>query len=138
MPIVTKVKEIMHRDIISVDAEASVREAVNRMIEHDVGSVVVTREGKPVGILTERDVLKKIVATSWEPPDPAIIRVEDIMTSPLITIDAEATLGQATMLMTKHKIRRLLVTENGEIVGIFTDKDLLKTTLEIFLALSSV
>jgi len=137
MPIAATVRDIMNREIISVDVKASVREAISRMIENDVGCVVVTKEGEPVGILTERDILKKVVSTEWTPPDPAVILVEDVMTTPLITIDADASLGEASMLMTEKKIRRLLVTEKGKIVGMFTDKDLLRKTLEIFLALST-
>jgi len=138
MPIVTKVRDVMNRKLISVDVKASVRDAVNRMIEKDIGSVVVTREGKPVGILTERDVLKKVISTRRGPMDPSLIKAEDVMTTPLITIDAEASLGEASMLMVKNNIRRLLVTEDGNIVGIFTNKDLLKGTLGAFMVLSSV
>jgi len=129
MGIVFAVRHIMTRNIISVKNSASVVEAAAVMVKNDIGYVVVTKDGKPVGILTERDILKKCCPRKLCGED---LKVEEIMSSPLITIEADASLGEAAMLMTDNKIRRLLVTEKGKIVGIITEKNVLRGTLSYF------
>jgi len=129
MGIVFAVRHIMTKNIISVKNTASVVEAASVMVKNDIGYVVVTKDGKPVGILTERDILKKCCPGKLCGED---LKVVEIMSSPLITIEANASLGEAAMLMTDNKIRRLLVTEKGKIVGIITEKDVLRGTLSYF------
>ena len=132
MKITYMIKNDMTKDIISVESTASVNEAINLMVEKDIGSVVVTRDGKMVGILTERDVLKKCCPQT----QCAVMKVGDAMSSPLITVDADAAIGQAADLMAEKKIRRLLVTEGGEVQGIITERDVMRATLDVFKTLS--
>jgi len=127
-----RVKNIMTREIVCVRSTASVSEAINLMAENDIGSVPVTRNGEIVGILTERDVLKKCRS---EIQCPAM-QAEDVMSSPLVTIDASSAIGQAAELMAKKKIRRLLVTEEGKIRGIITERDVMRAALDAFKRLS--
>jgi CBS domain-containing protein len=115
-----KIKEIMHK-IIKITSEATIAQAAEIMDKKNIGSILVDKEGRLVGIVTERDILRKIVAKG---EDYNVSKVKDIMTSPLITIDAESTLEQANKLMQKEKIRRLLLTEKLEIVGIITARDI--------------
>ena len=119
----------MTKNIISVKNNVSVVEAASIMVKNDIGSVVVTKDGKPVGIITERDILKRCCVGKVCGKD---LRAEEIMSTPLITIEADASLGEAAMLMSDNKIRRLLVTEKGKIVGIVTEKDVLRGTLSYF------
>jgi len=104
------------------------------MAEKNIGAVVVTEKGKPVGIVTERDILKKVC------PNVSCmkVKVREIMSKPLITVDANTPIGEAVSIMVDRNIRRLLVTEGGKIVGIVTQKDLMKGTLDAFMAMASV
>jgi len=101
-------------------------------VDKDIGSVAVTRQGDVVGIVTERDILKKCC------PDTrcTIMKAGDVMTSPLITIDGDAAIGEAADLMADKNIRRLLVTEQGKIKGIITERDVMRATLDVFKTLS--
>ena len=126
-------RNMMTPVIITLDAEASLGEAMRLMVEKDIGSVVVTREDKMVGIITERDVVKKICVDH----ECALMKVGDVMSSPLVTIDGGATLGEAADKMAIKKIRRLLVTEEGEIAGLVTERDIMRATLDVFRKLSN-
>ena len=114
---------IARRELIRIDEGKSVYEAAKMIVENNRGSVVVTRGGESVGILTERDVMKKVIAESL---DPKSVKVKEVMTSPPVTIDKDRTLREAVELMNRKKVRRMLVTERGEIVGIFTLRDIVR------------
>lgn len=110
------------RPIITVEDGASIVDASKIMAENERGSIVVTRKGMTVGFLTERDVLKKVVAKSL---NPATTRVKDVMTTSPITIGKDKPLREAVDLMNRKGVRRMLVTEKGKIVGVFTQRDIL-------------
>ena len=103
------------------------------MVEKNIGALIVTEKGKPVGIVTERDVMKKccLEASCGE------VKVTEIMSKPLVAVEAETPIGVAVETMTDKNIRRLLVTEGEKITGIVTQKDLMRGTLEAFHALDS-
>lgn len=129
MGIALKVRHIMTEDIISVKHDSSIVDAASTMVKNNVGSVIVTKEGKPIGIITEVDILKRCCigkACSIEQ------KSEEIMSTPLINIKADAAIGEAAKIMSDKKIRRLLVTEKGSIVGLITEKDVLRATLSYF------
>lgn len=132
MKVTYAVRNIMTRDIVSVESTASVHEALSLMTEKDIGSVVVTRDGKMVGIFTERDVLKKCC------PDRRCetMKAGEIMSSPLVTIQGDAAIGEAADLMASKRVRRLLVTLDGRIEGIITERDVMRATLDVFKTLS--
>lgn len=132
MRVTYAVRNIMTRDIVSVESTATIKEAMVLMVEKDIGSVGVTRNGEMVGLLTERDIVKKCC------PDTqcTIKKAQDIMSSPLVTINADAAIGEAANLMADKKIRRLLVTEGGKIQGIITERDVMRGTLDVFRTLS--
>lgn len=132
--IVVKVKDLMNPNLISVESNVSIIEAIRAMTDHEIGSVVVTQDGIPVGIVTERDCLKKVCGKL----DCSTVSVEEIMSSPLITVESDASLYSAVIQMLSHNIRRLLVTQNGTIIGIFTQKDLLTKINSVFLALAAL
>jgi len=113
------------RPIITIEEDASVTEASKMMVENERGSVVVTRRGATVGILTERDILKRVVAKSLHSDS---VKVKDVMSKSPVTIDKETPLREAIDLMNRKRVRRMLVTEKGKIVGIFTLRDIVKHT----------
>jgi CBS domain-containing protein len=113
------------RPIITVDEGASIIQASMEMVTNSRGSVVVTSHGNPVGILTERDVMKRVVAKAL---DPKSTKAKDVMTKAPISVDKDVPLREAIDLMNRKGLRRMLVTENGKIVGIFTLRDIVKYT----------
>jgi predicted transcriptional regulator len=129
MGITFKISHIMTKDIISIESNASVSEVALIMTKNDVGAVVVTKQGTPVGIITEVDILKRCCV---EKACTQAREAKEIMSTPLITIKADAPIGEAAKMMMDKKIRRLLVTERGKIVGLVTEKDVLRATLSYF------
>jgi CBS domain-containing protein len=126
------VSSIMKKDIVSVEADAPLIHAIKSMVEKNIGSVLVTAGRSMVGIVTERDILKKLVLGN----ENTALKVGDLMSKPLLTIDSDAPIGEAADLMARRNIRRLLVTEHGIIQGIITERDVIKATLDVFRKLS--
>jgi CBS domain-containing protein len=121
-----KVRDLMSYPITTVPPEATVLEAIKRMVAEKKGSVLVAREGllkECLGIVTTSRIFLKVFS---EGRDPAAIAVREIMTEgPLITIDLDASTREAARLMREHNIRRLPVMKDGALVGVITSKDLL-------------
>ena len=118
------VREAMSSPVIGVGEGFSVVEAAKIMSEQRIGAIVVFDEmEKPVGIVTERDLVYRVVAKGSVPGD---VKVGDVMTSPLRVVDAETSLEEAMKLMDSQGIRRLGVSYKGQLEGIITDKDLLR------------
>jgi CBS domain-containing protein len=113
------------RAIITIEEDGTVFEAAKAMVDNNRGSVVVNRAGKSVGILTERDIMKKVVAAS---KDPRSTKVKEVMSTSLITFDKEKPLREAIDLMNRKGLRRMLVSEKGNVVGIFTLRDIVRHT----------
>lgn len=118
-----KVSDIMTRDVITIEIGKTVREAVEIMNEKGIGCLVVTKGGVPIGIVTERDVLKKIVV---EGRDSQKTRIEEIMSSPLITGSPSMTLEDAAKLLILKRIKKLPIVEKGKLVGIVTLFDVVR------------
>ena len=120
-----RVKSAMTRKIITLDKGLSIKSAIKLMVKKNIGSVVVTADSSsnPVGILTERDILKSI---AYKRIRPEITKIEEIMSTPILSVGADATLGDAAQLMIKKNIRRLLVKEDNKYVGIISQRDLQK------------
>jgi len=126
------VREIMSRPVITADADLDVFTAAKKMISVNVGSLIVMRGGGPVGILTERDIVKKVVAVA---ADPREVVVEKIMSSPLIVIGPDASLRDAAFQMLKAGVKRLPVVSNeGGLLGIITDTDLVSGSSSVGLS----
>ncbi len=113
---------VVKRGLFTVDKEASILDAAEIMRDNGVGSIIVTNEGKPVGIITERDIVNKITARNILPLD---IKVEKIMTKPVITIQDTAEITDALEAMVKYKIRRLLVLRDDEAIGVVTQENII-------------
>ncbi|MCX6675240.1 MAG: CBS domain-containing protein, partial [Methanothrix sp.] len=98
------VRDIMTRPVITADAELDVLSAAKKMGSANVGSLIIVKDGSPTGILTERDLVKKIVAQAV---DPRNVKVGEIMCSPVVSIDPEASLREAATLMLRSGVKRL-------------------------------
>jgi CBS domain-containing protein len=115
------VRDIMTKDVKVVRNDTSVQEVVATMSKFDVNAVLVVQSGKPTGIITTRDVLVRAVEHGM-PLGSLIARM--IYTNPLVTIDEEATVEEATKLMKQWRIKHLPVTKNDKLVGMLTYTDI--------------
>jgi len=130
------VRDIMTKEIIMIDGSETALEAAKLMAEKGISSLFVVKDGVPVGIVTERDFIKKICAKDIP---IAKVMIFEIMSKILTTADPETPIEVAVQRMVNHKIRRLPIMEGGKIVGIITVTDLakhLRTTLLLEGALS--
>jgi CBS domain-containing protein len=121
-----KVSEILGdkgHEVLRIDAGASALDAVKRMVEANIGSLLVTREGEVTGIITERDYLRRV---ALEGPTDEEATVEEIMSSPLIVVTPETAIDECMALMTDRRIRHVPVVEGGEVVGIVSIGDVVK------------
>lgn len=135
MSITLKVKDLMEKNVVLVDAAVTVSDAIKEMLKFGVWSVVVTRRGLPEGVVTERDLIRRCIAKGLVPDR---MPIERIMSSPLITIGSDATIREAMSLMVEKDIRRLFVVEDGKIVGRLTQGHLFESTLEVLSSISSL
>ena len=117
----------MRKEVYLIDGNENVWEAAKMMKQHNVGSLIVTVEGKPAGIVTERDMLYKITA---EDLPPAHVLVRKIMSSPVVTVTPETPLRKALEVMERRNFRRLLVVDNDYPVGLITQRSLIGDTLK--------
>jgi CBS domain-containing protein len=108
------------RQVYTVPKGSTVAEAVSEMNEKGVGALLVLDGRKPVGIFTERDVLRRIVDPD---KDPAMVRVGDVMTRQLVTISIDTRVAEAMSLMTERRFRHLPVLDGGEVVGMLSAGD---------------
>jgi len=114
---------LMRTVIETIDGDETVHQAAQRMAEKHIGALLVRQAGEVTGILTERDLIQKILA---ENQDPKQIQVNGVMTQSIIGIDINRTVYDASDLMAEKWIRHLPVTENGKIVGILSVRDLIR------------
>jgi len=119
--LILKVEDVMVEGVVTIDADATVMQAVKLMNENEIGCLIAMRRGRAVGIITERDLLKRVIAKS---KNPKKTRVREIMTKPLIAGQPNMDLEEATRLMFKMKIKKLPVVEgNGKLAGLITLTD---------------
>jgi CBS domain-containing protein len=123
-----EVREILVREIMSSKPrtgrpDMTVKEAAALMLREGVGSLVILEEREPVGILTERDLLYKVVAVG---KIPSRTKVEKVMSSPVITVTPGSSVSLAAKRMSDLHMRRLPVVENDKLIGMLTEKDILK------------
>ncbi len=111
------VEKYMATDFLMVEADATVREVAVNMKSHGHTSVLVAKGGQPIGIVTERDILYRVVA---EGRDPNNTKVGEIMSSPLITIGPNARLSEAIAMMASRQVRRLVVVRGRKVLGVLT------------------
>jgi CBS domain-containing protein len=115
------VKDLMTKEIVSIEYDKTVLDACNKYKECGLGSLVVVNSGIVVGIITERDIIERVIVNK---KNPKKTKIEEIMSKNIITIHASAKIEQAAKLMKKHKIKKLPVILNNSFVGIITVTDL--------------
>jgi CBS domain-containing protein len=115
------VRDIMSKEVKVVRPDTTVKEVVATMNKFDIGSIIVVQGERPVGIITERDILRRLVEPCLA---PETLTARHIMTSPVTTISETATIEEAAKLMAKKRVKRLPVMSNEKIVGIVTFTDI--------------
>ena len=109
--------------VLTIHAEATVLISAKKMRRHHVGSLVVTdHDARPIGIVTERDLVDKVLANG---KDPKEIHIESVMTDRLISVTSKAPIVKAQAMMAQHKIRHLPVIEDGLLLGMISSRDIL-------------
>ena len=116
------VEDVMIKNVITVEESASIKNAAKKMSEANVGSILVTKNNEPIGIITETDFVRRYAAMGVSLSN----MVEDIMTLSLITINPNDTIWEAAESMKTHNIHKLPVIKDKKIVGIITNSDLVK------------
>ncbi len=118
-------KDLMTTHILQAQKDEPVISVARIMSENKISCMVVADEGKPIGMITERDMIKKIIAQGI---DPHKTKVNKIMTTPIESVPPDTTLERALEIMEDKKIRRLIVAKNNRLEGLATQTDILKET----------
>ncbi len=117
------IDQILSRKIFSVAPGKSVAAAAKEMAKRETGSVLVAHEGRYIGIVTECDIVRKVVAKGF---DPATVQAGSIMSFPIVAVAFDRPLTEANDLMRREKIRHLAITRNGKIIGMISTRDFLE------------
>lgn len=116
-----RVEDVMVKEVIKIEESVTIKEAAELMNKYEIGCLIAVKKGKVSGILTERDLLKRVVA---EAKDASKLRVRDVMTSPLVVAEPKMDLGEAVRLMFQMKIKKLPVVEDKRLVGLVSLTDI--------------
>ena len=116
------VSDIMKKDVISIDEAKTIKDAANMMNEARIGSIIITKDDTPIGILTERDFVTKIAAKEI----PLSTLLSEVMTKPLLVIKPNQTVWEAAEIMKNMEIHRVAVQEGNKIIGMVSTTDLVK------------
>jgi CBS domain-containing protein len=127
MTILSQLLDLKGHDIHSVAPDAAVLDAIRIMAEKHVGALLVMQQGRLAGIVSERDYARKVVLLGRS---STTTPVRDIMSAPVVTIEAGATVEDAMRLMTNHRIRHLPVLRGGSVAGVVSIGDLVKSVIE--------
>lgn len=116
-----QVRDIMQKNVITIDEKKSALEAAKLISEKDISFLVIVKEGKPTGVITERDFVRKIVA---EDKNPSQVPLSEIMSYKFRWVDPSTDIEDAVQKMLNHNIRRLIILENEKLAGVITQTDL--------------
>ena len=123
------VKDVMSSPVVTIKEDASVNRVAELMDKHGLGGIIVTtKEEKPLGIITERDLVGRVLAKNVKPDS---VKAKEVMTSPLITIEPDETIKEAARRMSRLNIRRLGVVYRGQLIGVLSSKDVLAVVPEL-------
>ena len=129
------VRDVMNSDVKTIEPEDSVLDAAERMIEFRVGCLVIVKKEKLMGIITDSDILEKVVA---EDKKPSGVLVKQVMTKKLVMIEDDKDISEAAELMEKSHIKKLPVISEKSLVGILTVADLAKAQPKLIEKISSL
>ncbi len=122
------VRDVMTRTVVTATPEMTAAQAGKKMVEKRVGSIIIVTDDKPVGIVTESDMVAKVIFKNVK---PSSIKLEQLMSKPLITTKSSDDVHDAVLMMVQKKIRRLPVLDGDELVGIITDADVIQVSSEV-------
>ena len=122
-----QVSAIMSTKVVTVKPTEKVNAVLRAMVRHKIGSILVVDKGKPVGIITERDVSTRLAKGQ----NLRIMMVKNTMSKPLLTVPPSMEIWQAVELMVREDLRRLPVIENKKLVGMITEKDILQWLVKV-------
>lgn len=116
------VSDIMKKNVISIDSSMTVQDAAKMMDDASIGAIVVLENGIAIGIITERDLTRRVIAKG----KPLTTNVKEVMSSPLIVINPDDSVWEAAQLMKTRKIHRIPAVKNNQLVGMITTSDIVK------------
>jgi len=117
------VRDVMSKNVKTVRPNSTINEVVRKMNKFEIGSIIVADSEKPVGIITERDILRRVLEVTVA---SEAMKAKEIMSSPLLTIDSQATTEEAATLMNSKRIKKIPVLEDGKLIGIVTSTDIVR------------
>ena len=115
------VREVMTRDVKVVREDTNMQEVVATMLKFDISSVVVVRKERPIGLITHKDILERVLQLELL---PAALIARNVMSASLVTIGEDASLEEAARLMAKKGVKKLIVGQDNKLVGIITSTDI--------------
>lgn len=119
-----KINEIMNKELVTINSDSTIIDACKRLYRHKIGSLLVLDEGELKGIITERDIISRVVILN---KDPNTTTVEEIISKDIITINENADFEEAVKLMTLHNIKKIpVISDTNNLVGIITTTDIPK------------
>jgi CBS domain-containing protein len=127
------VMEIMRMDVKTARPDSTVKEVVDKMNRFSIGSIIIVQERRPIGIITERDILQKVVEHCV---DPGFCKAKEIMATPILTAGEDMSLDDAAKLMSTRKIKKIPIVRNEILVGILTATDLIEKNPRLMSVLS--
>jgi len=129
------VRDVMTKNPKVVRRDTSVQEIVATMNSFDISSVIVVQEERPVGIVTHKDIVSKVVQPRI-PPDA--LKAIEIMSTPVVTISEDASIEEAARLMSRKRIKKLVVISNEKLAGIITSTDLVRVEPKLTALIESI
>ena len=129
------VRDVMSKNVKTVRPNSTINEVVRKMNKFEIGSIVVADGEKPVGIITERDILRRVLEVTVA---SEAMKAKEIMTSPVLTIGSEATTEEAATLMNLKRIKKIPVLEDGKLIGIVTSTDIVRNEPRLVETLSEM
>jgi CBS domain-containing protein len=134
---VSEIKDMMTKNVITLHKGSTAAEAVKLMAKHTISCVIIIDKNyRPVGIITERDMVKRVLSNRL---DPSSTKIDDVMTSPVMTLPANRRITDAVNLMQKYNFRRVVVvTTQNKLLGILTQSDLLMEVRKVQLELEKM
>jgi signal-transduction protein with cAMP-binding, CBS, and nucleotidyltransferase domain len=122
------VRDVMTRTVVTATPDMSAAEAGKKMVANRVGNIIIVKDGKSIGIVAESDMVAKVISKNVK---PGSIKLEQLLSKPLITTKSSDDVHDAVLMMAQKKIRRLPVIDDGELVGIITDSDVIQVSSEV-------
>jgi CBS domain-containing protein len=123
------VREVMNSPVITGTEDETIQAIADRMIDYQVGSIIIMKESEPIGIVTDGNIVEQVVAKDLK---PSKVFAKDIMSTPLLTIKDDRDISEAASLMRRKGVKRLGVMDDGRIMGIISITDIISVMPELY------